>query len=152
MTAKLNAKLDPKAKIYNELRQQPEWWKRLISMKGVYVDVCKDNTINIYFEGGRMAKLTYTHKTLRATCHYKYLGLDMSPKEKDPYIDCLDTLMNNPASIIENIKKEYSQKGAKNEEDVSEKKIQGDIICHDNIYFDSEFEHLFEEGKKTHTL
>ena len=33
MTAKLNAKLDPKAKIYNELRQQPEWWKRLKRIK-----------------------------------------------------------------------------------------------------------------------
>lgn len=147
MTAKLNAKLDPEAKIYNELRQQPEWWKRLISMKGVYVDIRKDNTINIYFEGGNVAKLTYTHKALKATCHYKYLGLNMSPKEKDSYIDCLDTLMNNPASIIENIKKEYSQKGAKNEEDVSEKKMQGDLICHDNIYLDSEFAHRFEEGK-----
>lgn len=148
MTAKLNAKLDPKAKIYNELRQQPEWWKRVISIKGVYVDVRKDNTINIYFEGGNVAQLTYTNKALKATCHYKYLGLNMSPKGKARYIDCLDTLMNNPASIIENIKKEYSQKGAKKEENVSEKKMQGDIICHDNIYLDSEFEHLFEEGKK----
>ena len=147
MTAKLNAKLDPKAKIYNELRQQPEWWKRLTSIKGVYVEIRKDNIINIYFEGGRMARLTYTNEALKATCHYKYLGLNMSPKEKEPYIDCLDTLMNNPASIIENIKKEYSQKGAKNEEDVSENKIQGDIICHDNIYLDSEFAHRFEEGK-----
>ena len=147
MTAKLNAKLDPKAKIYNELRQQPEWWKRLTSIKGVYVEIRKDNIINIYFEGGRMARLTYTNKALKATCHYKYLGLTMSPKGKYPYIDCLDTLMNNPASIIENIKKEYSQKGAKNEEDISEKKIQGDIICHDNIYLDSEFAHRFEEGK-----
>lgn len=147
MIAKLNAKLHSGKEIYNELRQQPEWWKRLISIKGVYVEIRKDDIIDIYFEGGRMARLTYTHKALKATCHYKYLGLNMSPKEKDPYIDCLDTLMNNPASIIENIKKEYSQKGAKNEEDISEKKIQGDIICHDNIYLDSEFAHRFEEGK-----
>lgn len=147
MIVKLNAKLHSGKEIYNELRQQPEWWKRLISIKGVYVEIRKDDIIDIYFEGGRMARLTYTHKALKATCHYKYLGLNMSPKEKDPYIDCLDTLMNNPASIIENIKKEYSQKGAKNEEDISEKKIQGDIICHDNIYLDSEFAHRFEEGK-----
>lgn len=37
MIAKLNAKLHSGKEIYNELRQQPEWWKRLISIKGVYV-------------------------------------------------------------------------------------------------------------------
>ncbi len=144
MIAKLNANLHPEAKIYNELRQQPEWWKRLTSIKGAYVEIRKDDIIDIYFEGGRIAQLTYTKESLKATCHYKYLGLDISKKIEN---DCLETLKNNPSFIIENIKKEYSRKGKKEEEDVSEKKIQGDMICQDSIYLDSEFAHRFEEGK-----
>lgn len=149
MIATLNANLNPDAEIYKELGKQPKWWQKLHSIKGVYVEIRKDDIVDVYYEGGRMAELRYKNKKIVATCHPKYLGKDVPEGTTVKYEDCLEQLKKNPESIVKNIKDIYSQIGKKNNEDIREKKIQGDMICsHTPIYLDSEFAHRYEEGSQ----
>ena len=147
--ATLDASLNKDADIYKELKKQPDWWKRLLSIKGVYVEIRKDDIVDVYYEGGRMAELRFKHKKITATCHPKYLGMDVPTGTNPKYVDCLEVLKNNPTFIINNIQANYSQKEGKDDEDISEKKIQGDMICKRNpIFLDSEFAHRYEVRKR----
>lgn len=147
--ATLNANLNPNAEIYKELRKQPDWWLKLLAIKGVYVEIRKDDIVDVYYEGGRMAELRYKSQKLVATCHPKYLGKTVPQGTNPKYEDCFELLKKDPEFIIKEIKKNYSQKGEKDKEDVSEKKIQGDMICSRNpIYLDSEFAHRYEVGNQ----
>ena len=50
--ATLGASLNKEAEIYKELKKQPDWWQRLLSIKGVYVEVmnsdCMSNHLREY--------------------------------------------------------------------------------------------------------
>ena len=48
----LNASLNKEAEIYRELKKQPDWWQRLLLIKGVYVEIRKDDIVDVYYEGG----------------------------------------------------------------------------------------------------
>lgn len=147
--ATLDASLYKEAEIYKELKKQPDWWKRLLSIKGVYVEIRKDKTVDVYYEGGRMAELRCKRKIITATCHPKYLRMDVPTGSNPKYVDCLEVLKNNPSFITKNIQANYSQKERKDAEDISEKKIQGDMICRQNpLFLDSEFAHRYEIGKR----
>lgn len=145
--ATLDACLDKEAGIYNVLKEQPVWWQKLLSIKGVYVEIRKGDIVDVYYEGGRIAELRCKNKRITATCHPKYLGKNVPTGSNPKYVDCIEVLKNNPISITKNIQICYSQKDGKNEEDISEKKIQGDMICrHNPIFLDSEFAHRYEIG------
>jgi len=147
--ATLDACLNKDAEIYKELAYLPDWWQRLLSIKGVYVEIRKDDIVDVYYEGGRMAELKIKDEMITATCHPKYLGKKVPIGSNPQYDDCLEVLKNNPTFIIKNIQANYSQKEGKDDEDVSEKKIQGDMICRqDPIFLDSEFAHRYEVGKR----
>ena len=147
--ATLDASLNKDAEIYKELANMPDWWQSLLSIKGVYVEIRKDDIVDVYYEGGRMAELKIKDEKITATCHPKYLGKKVPTGSNPQYDDCLDVLKNNPTFIIKNIQANYSQKEGKDDEDISEKKIQGDMICrHDPIFLDSEFAHRYEVGKR----
>lgn len=147
--ATLDASLNKEAEIYKELKKQPDWWKRLLSIKGVYVEIRKDKTVDVYYEGGRMAELKIKDEKITATCHPKYLEMDEPTGSNPKYVDCLEVLKKKPYFIAKNIKICYSQKEGRNGEDISEKKIQGDMICRQNpLFLDSEFAHRYEIGKR----
>ena len=147
--ATLNASLNKEAEIYKELKKQPDWWQRLLSVKGVYVEIRKDDIVDVYYEGGRMAELKIKDEKITATCHPKYLGMDVPTGSNPKYVDCLEVLKNNPCFITKSIQANYSQKEGKDDEDISEKKIQGDMICRQNpLFLDSEFAHRYEIGKR----
>ena len=147
--ATLDASLNKDAEIYKELANMPDWWQSLLSIKGVYVEIRKDDIVDVYYEGGRMAELKIKDEKITATCHPKYLGKDVRTGSNPKYVDCLEDLKNNPYFIAKNIKICYSQKEGRNGEDISEKKIQGDMICRQNpLFLDSEFAHRYEIGKR----
>ena len=147
--ATLDASLNKEAEIYKELKKQPDWWQRLLSIKGVYVEIRKDDIVDVYYEGGRMAELKIKDEKITATCHPKYLGMDVPTGSNPKYVDCLEVLKNNPCFITKSIQANYSQKEGKDDEDISEKKIQGDMICRQNpLFLDSEFAHRYEIGKR----
>lgn len=80
-------KLNKNATIFKELSKTPSWWQTFKSNPDLYIEVRKDNQVNVYFEGGSVAKIHYCsrHKKLQVFTHHKYLG---NLKAKTMYVDC----------------------------------------------------------------
>lgn len=152
MIARLNAQLNESSTLYSILKEKPLWWTRLLAINGVYAEIRKGDIIDVYYEGGRMAELKVGRDgKLKASCHPKYLGSDVEDSEDVKYVDCLNVLTSNPESMLPRIENAYSQKDSKkyNPEEISEKKIQGDMICKRSpVYLDSEFAHRYEDGAR----
>ncbi len=138
--------LNPKAKIFDEIKiQQPKWWSLFINDNELYIEIRKDNYINVYYYGGSLAKIDYLNGFVAET-HQKYLG-DANPRRKtkngkDVFnYDPLDlaTLDKQKISEIKNrIKNDYLQQI--NAEKPAEKWIQGKMIKENQNYIDSEFQ------------
>lgn len=161
--AKFNASLRGDHPLFKLLiSNAPEWWCNVLQFENAYIDIRKDNTINIYYEGASLAKIEMTKGSIRATCHPKYLygynaqayykrGIAIyQPCEKE-----LVRLGTEECCLLRNAQMFYSDKEGKevsNAEQKSEKKLQGEIVCRaKTLYIDSEFAHRYEEGSR-HTI
>lgn len=52
--------LDPKAPLFKCLKENPPaWWEMFKNDPELYIDVRKDNMVMVYYQGGRVACLTY---------------------------------------------------------------------------------------------
>ena len=137
---------DPNSNIFKEIiKQKPLWWTLFCNDKELYIEIRKDNYINVYYYGGCLAKIEYS-TDFKAEIHQKYLG-DNTPRGKTKkghdkfYNDPLDlkTLNENKISEIKKlIKKEYLEKI--NDEKPAEKWMQGKMIKGNPNYIDSEFQ------------
>ncbi len=144
-------KLKGDSKIFEELKKNPSWWTRFKNDKSLYIEIRKDNQVNVYFEGGSIARIHYCskHKKLQVFTHHKYLNLP-APSKSNAYIEC-SGIIDKPIkkdceilvcdNIIERIRTIYSQKlSINNKEKWSEKFIQGSIIVQSSAFhLDSEF-------------
>lgn len=127
--------LDPKAKLFAELKSgKYAWWKKVKTNPNLYIEIRKDNSINVYYQGGSVMRLEYGRK-LNAYTHRKYLhGTGTG------YEECADQLNAKLDSIIASIPKFYSQKKGTDKEKWSEKFIQSQyILKYRALYIDSEF-------------
>ena len=146
--------LNPDANIFQELKKNPSWWVRFKNVSSLYIEIRKDNQVNVYFEGGSVARIHYCskHKKLQVFTHHKYLGLP-APSKSNAYIECSD-IIDKPIEkdseilicdkVIERVKTCCSQKHAINgvvdKEKWSEKFIQGSLIIKSlTFHLDSEF-------------
>ena len=140
----------------------PEWWRKALQFEDAYIDIRKDNTINIYYEGASLAKIEWANGTIRATCHPKYLYGDRAQAYYKNgiviYQHCEEELMRLGAEeccLLRNAQMYYSDKEGKevgDAEQKSEKKLQGEIVCRSKtLYIDSEFAHQYEVGSH-HTI
>lgn len=138
--------LNPKAKIFEEIRiQQPQWWTMLCKDQELYIEIRKDNYINVYYFGGSVAKIEYKNGFVAET-HQKYLG-DDKPRGKttkgknkfeyDP-IDLATLGEIKIADIKKRIKSDYLRHI--DNENPAEKWIQGKMIKESTNYIDSEFQ------------
>ena len=147
-------KLKGDSKIFEELKKNPSWWTRFKNDKSLYIEIRKDNQVNVYFEGGSIARIHYCskHKKLQVFTHHKYLNLP-TPSKGNAYIEGSD-IIDKPVktvkkdeeilvcdTIIERIRTIFSQKlSINNKEKWSEKFIQGSIIVQSSAFhLDSEF-------------
>ena len=130
--------LNSKAKLFAELKSgKYAWWEKVKANPDLYIEIRKDNNINVYYQGGSVIRLHYCsrHKRVQAFTHAKYLN----GKGKD-YIECADQLDDILDRIIASIPKYYSQKKGTNKKNWSEKFIQSQYILKDHtLYLDSEF-------------
>ena len=131
--------LNPNAPLFSELKSgNYSWWENIKNDSRLYIEIRKDNYINVYFEGGNVAKLEYRSKdnTIQTSTHSKYLH-----GNGDDYVEC--SLDKDLETIITNIKKYYSKtedEKEKEKEEWSEKYIQSQyIIKYHSNYIDSEF-------------
>ena len=135
--------LNESAKIFDELKnKKPIWWEYCKQDKSFYIELRKDNQVNVYFEGGSIIRVHYCsrHKELQTFTHYKYLGVKDKTKT---YVNCAKTIDKQIGNIVEGIKEHYSQKKGIDKESWREKYIQGQLIIHNReIHLDSEFAYI----------
>ena len=139
----------------------PAWWSVVKEDKDLYIEVRKQNIIDIYFMGGRIAEAKYDFRTqkVKVTTHPKYMGHKdehdsnyyretINSKGKKiiaKYSDCEEWLTHRLTELKRNITDIYSKED--NRESTKEKLIQGTLIINGrDKYLDSEFAHQFEEG------
>jgi hypothetical protein len=137
--------LKPDARIFLELNNNPHWWKQFKEDSSLYIEVRKDNQVNVYFEGGSIARIHYCSKNrkLQVFIHHKYLGIP-KPADNNPYVEYSDKIGSCLNDVLDRVKTVYSQKGSIDgvvpKEKWSEKYIQGTLIVQSRQYhLDSEF-------------
>lgn len=132
----------------------------------LYIEIRKDDIVDVYYNGGRIAELKCDNKKgLMVTAHPKYLGktdtnnrdyyrerLTEKGIKYDPiYQDCIAWLLDKDRfeQMKRNEEKYYS--GISCGEKTSEKYMQGDLIINGrDKYIDSEFAHrLYDNQRKT---
>lgn len=137
-------KLNVESALFAELKSgKYPWWDKVKNNPNLYIDVRKDNNLNVYFEGGSVIKLHYCsrHKKIQAYTHKKYLY-----KEGKGYVECADMLNEKIDTIIENIPTFLSQRKGVEKESWSETYIKGHIITKRPNHLDSEFAYT-DEGR-----
>lgn len=145
--------LNPNAPIFRALKTNaPSWWERFVNDPALYVEIRKDNQVNVYFEGGSIARIHYCSKKhkLQVFTHHKYLG-HRKPLKGSLYEECSEYIGHIVDEVIERVKKEYSQKhiadGIIAKEKWSEKFIQGSLIVKNrSIHLDSEFAYIDQDS------
>lgn len=61
----------------------PDWWQTLVNDKDIYIEIRKDNYIDVYYNGGNIIRrLMHKGKEYAGAIHYKYL----LPDDED-YVD-----------------------------------------------------------------
>ena len=138
-------KLKEDARIFEELKKNPSWWIKFKNNPSLYIDIRKDNQVNVYFEGGSIARIHYCskHKKLQVFTHHKYLG-EPAPSRNNLYVECSDRIENICDEVMERIQTLYSQKKAEEginaKEKWSEKFIQGMLVINSRtVHLDTEF-------------
>lgn len=136
------------APIFLELGKEPGWWKRFKEDASLYIEIRKDNQVNVYFQGGSVARIHFCSKKnrLQLFTHYKYLGMP-APSKASLYEECSEKIEGCLEEVLERVKKEYSQKhqidGVVPKEKWSEKYIQGTLIVQSrHCHLDSEFAYI----------
>ncbi len=145
---------DPNSNLFYQLKTNPPiWWSNLIEDKELYIEIRKDNYINIYYFGGCIARVEYK-KDYKITTHKKYL----KQEDKRTYIDCsknistpngIAELKKNVRSIFLNLDADFKDiKPTNGILNSSEKFMQGYLILKDRQkYIDSEFAYNAAEDK-----
>ena len=138
-------KLKENARIFEELKKSPSWWVKFKNNPSLYIDIRKDNQVNVYFEGGSIARIHYCskHNKLQVFTHHKYLG-ELAPSRNNLYVECSDRIENICDEVMERIQTLYSQKKAEEginaKEKWSEKFIQGMLVINSRtVHLDTEF-------------
>ncbi len=149
--------LNPKYKLYSFLKNNPpKWWINIMEDEDLYVEIRKDNIIDVYYYGGRVTQIKQGRTSINVTCHPKYIGqtdtsnsVFYTPNKNPRYQDCQIWLENRLDELKSNIRRFYS--GTYDKENTSEKYIQGQLIKRNpDKYLDSEFAHrLYEDEGKT---
>ena len=162
-----NDLLDSDNPIYTILSSNdaPIWWHNIKNDDSLYIEIRKENYLNVYHRGGCVARIKYhtRRKQFEILTHPKYLGqFDKSNAQwykrkikkgkieyEAIYQDSVDWLSSKEKldKLKDNVVKIYS--GDNDGEATSEKFIQGKLIInHRNKYIDSEFAYRMFDGKR----
>lgn len=145
-------RLDTKNQLFIELEtKKPNWWKNIVSEKSVYIDIRKENYINIYFNGGSIIReLKFNGKKYSGSINYKYLLSEKSEYIKyefsTPKVDLVKKKIDLLTfSDFENKSFKRIRDNISNHYPVgSEKGIQAKFVNNTDYFLDTEFAYNFE--------
>lgn len=147
--------LNVNAPLFDELEKDPVWWRILREDKDLYINVRKDNYINVYYRGASVMKLSYSKGKFKSAIHNYYLGVDKDIAEEVGYEYGPKNL--SPLEIVSKIKtiKHRVESNKKNKADIkdedcggadySEKYVQGKMYL-TGSYLDTEFALSLDSG------
>ena len=133
--------LNINAPLFTELSKFPEWWKRILNDKTLYVNIRKGNRINVYYHGASVMELSINRdKSIQGKIHSKYILFQETQTDKNGYRKDIspETIVENLPSIKDAI---IANQATSNPEGLSEKAIQG-IMYVEGKYIDTEFEYV----------
>jgi hypothetical protein len=133
--------LNINAPLFTELSKLPEWWKRILNDKTLYVNIRKGNRINVYYHGASVMELSINrNKSIQGKIHSKYILFQETQTDKNSYRKDIspETIVENLPSIKNAI---IANQATSNLEGLSEKAIQG-IMYVEGKYIDTEFEYV----------
>ena len=133
--------LNINAPLFTELSKLPEWWKRILNDKTLYVNIRKGNRINVYYRGASVMELSINRdKSIQGKIHSKYILFQETQTDKNGYRKDIspETIVENLPSIKNAI---IANQATSNPEGLSEKAIQG-IMYVEGKYIDTEFEYV----------
>ena len=133
--------LNINAPLFTELSKLPEWWKRILNDKTLYVNIRKGNRINVYYHGASVMELSINRdKSIQGKIHSKYILFQETQTDKNSYRKDISpkTIVENLPSIKNAI---IANQATSNPEGLSEKAIQG-IMYVEGKYIDTEFEYV----------
>lgn len=147
--------LNKNSKIFIELdKNPPDWWNLIKSDKDLYIDIRKDNYIDVYHNGGNLIKeLRHNGKDFTGSINYKYLLTDKSEYKQFHFINGLMSLPDYPVPLLSfnDINKKFLKRIKSNisshYQAKSEKGIQAKFIKKAGQFIDSEFAYNYNNNK-----
>ena len=127
--------LNINAPLFTELSKLPEWWRTILNDNSLYVNVRKNNRVNVYYRGASVMELSMNRdKSIQGKIHSKYFQTDSK-----------SYITEKPEIIVENlhlIKTAIKiNQTTSNREGLCEKAIQG-LMYVKGKYIDTEFEYV----------
>lgn len=152
------SRLDPEHKLFHQLLQRnPIWWENIIrnvENKNLYVEIRKDNYIDVYYNGGAILNLSYTNG-FRGKIHFEYIPL----MSKGSYVPLTFSDDNIEIDIkkgevkfakLDNFSEEgisrFQKRIGKFFPPTSEKGIQADFVLNNSAFLDTEFQYKTDKG------
>ena len=127
--------LNINAPLFTELSKLPKWWKTIINDNSLYVNVRKNNRVNVYYRGASIMELSMNrNKSIQGKIHSKYLQIDCNKYRTEKPETIVEKLHSIKAAI------ENHQTTSK-PEGLCEKAIQG-LTYVKGKYIDTEFEYV----------
>ena len=139
-------RLNEDAPLFNILSQRPLWWEVLLDDKELYVNIRKDNRVNVYYRGASIMSLSFKDNKIDAEIHNYYVGVykdgtdNYGNKHCSPE-DIVRQLSSIKAKVDSNKKNIACLPGQeKNRKNYSsEKYVQSQLFLADSHYIDTEF-------------
>ena len=140
-----NLKLDHK--LFKQLESQgPEWWRNILDDGKFYIDIRKDNYIDIYYNGGSIIReLRYVKGNFTGKVNYKYLLPEEGEYIEYDFSSGRASLAKREVSLMplnafnENTLKRIKANISAHYSAMSEKGTQARLVLNPGKFLDTEF-------------
>lgn len=150
-------RLNKDAGLFEFLSHKPLWWRMLLEDRDLYINVRKDNRINVYYRGASIMSLSYNEGKVTAEIHNYYLGYDKDTctalgikygnvKECPEELVCRLPMIKKRVEANKKYTACLEDEGKEGNIYSSEKYVQSQIYMNDSHYFDTEFALRLDDG------
>lgn len=152
------SKLNPEHELFNQLvLKKPIWWENIKkNKKTIYVDVRKDNYLDVYYNGGAILNLSYANG-FKGKIHFEYIPLVI--QGGGSYVpfrflnDCIEIDTRGKVDFAKLDNFSVNGRGIRALQKrignffppSSEKGIQADFVLNNSSFLDTEFQYTYNK-------